>query len=143
MHCSTTPTLPAEARLGRSSQRLALLVAFSFFLGWTGLAQQTDFSPFARFGLGTTHGALAPTLASMGGITSVSASPWVVNADQPAAAAGLTHPTFQGSIHVQGMQLTEGDRSSRALTGGPGNFGLVVKQPRSRSALQLGLTPLY
>ncbi|MGB1479806.1 MAG: hypothetical protein ACPG66_00375 [Flavobacteriales bacterium] len=142
MHCLTTPTLPAEARLGRPSQRLALLFIFSFFLSWTGLAQETDFSPFARFGLGTAQGALTPTLASMGGITSVSASQWVVNADQPAAAAGLTHPTFQGSVHVQGMRLTEGDRVSHALTGGPGNFGLVVKQPRSRSALQLGLTPL-
>lgn len=107
-----------------------------------GWSQETDFSPFARFGLGTAQGNLTPNLASMGGITSISASNLVVNADQPAAAAGLTHPTFQGSVHMQGMRLSEGDRTSNALTGGAGNFGLVIKQPRSRNALQLGLTPM-
>ena len=106
-----------------------------------GLAQETDFSPFARFGLGTDQGTLNPSLASMGGIVSVSSNNFCVNADQPAAAAGLTNPTFQGSVHLQRMTLTEGNRSDQAYTGSPGNFGLVIKQPRSRSALQLGLTP--
>ena len=120
----------------------ALAFVFLLGLGLHGWAQETDFSPFARFGLGTSQGNLAPSLASMGGITSISASNLAVNADQPAAAAGLANPTFQGSIHLQGMQLSEGDSTTNALTGGPGNFGLVVKQPRSLSALQLGLTPM-
>jgi len=116
---------------------------FSLLAGGTGLAQETDFSPYARFGLGTAQGNLTPSLAAMGGITSVSASNLVVNADQPAAAAALLNPTFQGSIHVQRMQLEEGGKlPAHALTGGPGNFGLVVKQPRSLRALQLGLTPM-
>ena len=111
--------------------------------GGIGLAQETDFSPYARFGLGTAQGNLTPTLAAMGGITSVSASNLVVNADQPAAAAALLNPTFQGSVHVQRMQLDEGGKlPAHALTGGPGNFGLVVKQPRSLRAIQLGLTPM-
>lgn len=111
--------------------------------GGIGLAQETDFSPYARFGLGTAPGNLTPSLAAMGGITSVSASNLVVNADQPAAAAALLNPTFQGSVHVQRMQLEEGGKlPAHALTGGPGNFGLVVKQPRSLRALQLGLTPM-
>lgn len=111
--------------------------------GGIGLAQETDFSPYARFGLGTAQGNLTPTLAAMGGITSVSASNLVVNADQPAAAAALLNPTFQGSVHGQRMQLDEGGKlPAHALTGGPGNFGLVVKQPRSLRAIQLGLTPM-
>ena len=39
------------------------------------------------------------------------------------------------------MELSEGTQSANSITGGPGNFGLVVKQPRSLKALQLGLTP--
>ena len=143
MHCSHTPILTCKATFDRFfGTRLGLLLVLSMSMATLGRSQETDFSPFARFGLGTSQGNLTPNLASMGGITSVSASNLAINADQPAAAAGLTHPTFQGSIHMQGMQLSEGDRTSAALTGGPGNFGLVVKQPRSRSALQLGLTPL-
>ena len=142
MHCSTT-SMPDHKRAFSSLLKGSVL-AFVFLLGHGlhGWAQETDFSPFARFGLGTSQGNLAPSLASMGGITSISASNLAVNADQPAAAAGLANPTFQGSIHLQGMQLSEGDSTANALTGGPGNFGLVIKQPRSLSAFQLGLTPM-
>ena len=64
-------------------------------------------------------------------------------ARRPAAsAAGLANPTFQVSAHSQRMHLSEGERTSNAWTGGPGNMGLVVKKPRSNSALSLGLTPL-
>ena len=62
--------------------------------------QETDFSPFARFGLGTSQGNLTPALASMAGITSVSTSGLIVNADQPAAAAALLNPTFLSLIHI-------------------------------------------
>ena len=106
------------------------------------MAQETDFSPFARFGLGTSQGTLTPAIASMGGITSVSTGHMSVNADQPAASAGLVNPTFQGSVHLQGIRLTEGDRSTQTVTGGPGSFGLVIKRARRPRAFHLGLTPL-
>ena len=61
----------------------------------SGFSQETDFSPFARFGLGTAQGNLTPAIASIGGITSVSTSNSLVNADQPAAAASMLNPTFQ------------------------------------------------
>ena len=107
-----------------------------------GLAQETDFSPFARFGLGTAQGTLTPALVSMGGVTSVSTGHMSVNADQPASSAGLVHPTFQGSLNLQGIRLTEGDRSTQTTTGGPGSFGLVVKRARRPRAFHLGLTPM-
>ena len=140
----STTTHTALENLGRFRQWKHCRLAIFLWLATSahGWSQETDFSPFARFGLGTSQGALNPTIAGMGGIVSVSGSSWIVNADQPASSAGLTHPTFQASIHGQGMQLKEGDRQSQAWTGGPGNFGLVVKQPRSRSAFHLGLTPM-
>ena len=78
----------------------------------------------------------------MGGVTSVSTGHMSVNADQPASSAGLVHPTFQGSLNLQGIRLTEGDRSTQTTTGGPGSFGLVVKRARRPRAFHLGLTPL-
>ena len=104
--------------------------------------QETDFSPYARFGLGTQQGLLSPGLASTVGLVSVTPDNVFLHADQPASAAGLANPTFQASAHSQRMQLSEGERTSNAWTGGPGNMGLVVKKPRSNSALSLGLTPL-
>ena len=78
----------------------ALVFVFLLGQGLLGWAQETDYSPFARFGLGTSQGNLAPSLASMGGITSISASNLAVNADQPAAAAGLANPR-SSSIHLE------------------------------------------
>jgi len=120
---------------------LALLLIASFW-GVDVHGQETDFSPFARFGLGTDQGVLTPSLSGMVGVTTVTGNLSAVNADQPASAAGLTNPAFQASIHAQGVRLTEGDRVSNAWTGGPGNFGLVIKQPRARTAFSFGLTPL-
>ena len=127
-----------------ASSLLAGLVVVGLGMGMStdAKAQETDFSPFARFGLGTSQGQLSPGLASTVGLISVNPDNVFINPDQPASAAALGNPTFQGSIHVQCMQLSEGDATSNAWTGGPGNFGLVVKRPRARSAFSLGLTPM-
>ena len=134
----TSPDHPANGHIGRA---WALLLIMGV---WSSLAmgQETDFSPFARFGLGTSQGTLNPAIATMGGVTSVSTGHMSVNADQPASSVGLVHPTFQGSVHLQGVRLTEGDRSAQTTTGGPGSFGLVVKRARRPRAFQLGLAPM-
>ena len=142
MLCSHTSKPDLNAPSAPKKLHLILLVWMAFGAGLTGWSQETDFSPFARFGLGTAQGNLAPNVAGIGGISSISTTNLAFNADQPASASGLLQPTFQGSVVVQQIQLEEGDKMSNAVTGGPGNFGLVVKRPRSQSALQLGLTPL-
>lgn len=134
----TSPDILVHARSGRAWILCLALLTGSL----EGISQETDFSPFARFGLGTSQGTLTPALASMGGVTSVSTGHMAVNADQPASSAGIVNPTFQGSVHFQGIRLTEGDRSAQTATGGPGSFGLVIKRPRRPRAFQLGLTPL-
>ena len=134
----TSAELPAHTSLGHWWALCLFMLAW----GGDGMAQETDFSPFARFGLGTSQGTLTPAIASIGGVTSVSTGHMSVNADQPAASAGLVHPTFQGSVHLQGIRLTEGDRSTQTVTGGPGSFGLVIKRARRPRAFHLGLTPL-
>ena len=134
-------THPKRFPVGRFSWAYALMLAFSG-LGLDGLSQETDFSPFARFGLGTSQGVLNPALASMGGITSISSGSMAINPHQPAASAGILNPTFQGSVHLQHVQLTEGDRTAKTLVGSPGDFGLVVKRAATQKAFHLGLTPL-
>ena len=45
-------------------------MCLALLTGGLAWGQETDFSPFARFGLGTAQGNLTPALASMAGITS-------------------------------------------------------------------------
>ena len=141
MQCTNTSMTRTDFQFV-SSIRWALgsVCMWGLALGMWG--QETDFSPYARFGLGTQQGLLSPGLASTVGLVSVTPDNVFLHADQPASAAGLANPTFQASAHSQRMQLSEGERTSNAWTGGPGNMGLVVKKPRSNSALSLGLTPL-
>ena len=134
----TSPEHPIHGHLGRA---WALMLVMGVW-GSAAMGQETDFSPFARFGLGTSQGTLTPAIASMGGVTSVSTGHMSVNADQPASSASIVHPTFQGSVNLQGVRLTEGDRSTQTVTGGPGSFGLVVKRARRPRAFHLGLTPM-
>ncbi|MDA0902960.1 MAG: hypothetical protein O3B70_01375 [Bacteroidetes bacterium] len=141
MRCSST-TFHMKAALVHPLGRLVMVAAMLMALTLESKGQETDFSPYARFGLGTDQGILNPALAGMAGITTVTGNSSAINADQPASAAGLTHPTFQASIHSETIGLIEGDQKARAFTGGPGQLGLVVKQPRSRSALSFGMTPL-
>ena len=134
----TSPDHPILGHFGRAWTLLLVMVVW----GSAAMGQETDFSPFARFGLGTSQGTLTPAIASMGGVTSVSTGHMSVNADQPASSASIVHPTFQGSVNLQGVRLTEGDRSTQTVTGGPGSFGLVVKRARRPRAFHLGLTPM-
>lgn len=141
MHCSST-TFHMKTTLIQPLVRLVMVTTMVLAAVIQTRGQETDFSPYARFGLGTHQGILNPALAGMAGITTVTGNSSAINPDQPASAAGLTHPTFQASIHSETIGLMEGDRKARAYTGGPGQLGLVIKQPRSRSALTLGMTPL-
>lgn len=134
----TSPDHPILGHFGRAWALLLVMVVW----GSAAMGQETDFSPFARFGLGTSQGTLTPAIASMGGVTSVSTGHMSVNADQPASSASIVHPTFQGSVNLQGIRLTEGDRSTQTMTGGPGSFGLVIKRARRPRAFHLGLTPM-
>ncbi len=141
MHCTNTSMTRTEFQ-SVSPLRWAVGSVFMWGLALGMCGQETDFSPYARFGLGTHQGLLSPGLASTVGLVSVTPDNVFLHADQPASAAGLANPTFQVSAHSQRMSLSEGQRTSNAWTGGPGNMGLVVKKPRANSALSLGLTPL-
>ena len=141
MHCTNTSMKRNKFQTVCLMQwALGSVCMWGLTLGVWG--QETDFSPYARFGLGTHQGLLSPGLASTVGLVSVTPDNVFLHADQPASAAGLANPTFQVSAHSQRMHLSEGDRTSNAWTGGPGNMGLVVKKPRSNSALSFGVTPL-
>ena len=117
-------------------------MCLALLTGGLAWGQETDFSPFARFGLGAAQGNLTPALASMAGITSVSTSGLIVNADQPAAAAALLNPTFQGSVHTQRMELTEGTQSANAITDIPTNKGLSAAAPTQLTGRRIRKTPV-
>ena len=82
---TTSPDLPAHGHFGRAWALFLVMGVWSS----AAMGQETDFSPFARFGLGTSQGTLTPALASMGGVTSVSTGHMSVNAEQPALPQAL------------------------------------------------------
>ena len=115
----TSMTSPDHPTLGHFGRAWALLLVMVVW-GSAAMGQETDFSPFARFGLGTSQGTLTPAIASMGGVTSVSTGHMSVNADQPASSASIVHPTFQGSVNLKAYALQKEIVPHRRPPVGPG-----------------------
>lgn len=132
-----------SSRFVKNGKRFAWLMVLACCLGMpTAFGQETDFSPFARYGFGTWQHAMTPGLAAMGGTTTVTGSSSLINPDQPASVAAVANPTFQSSFFSQAVRLREGIAEAQATTGGLGNLGLIVKRPQRLSGFSLGLTPL-
>ena len=132
-----------SSRFVKNGKRFAWLMVLACCLGMpTAFGQETDFSPFARYGFGTWQHAMTPGLAAMGGTTTVTGSSSLINPDQPASVAAVANPTFQSSFFSQAVRLREGNAEAQATTGGLGNLGLIVKRPQRLSGFSLGLTPL-
>ena len=138
MHCFDISKI---SHLRMTDFRLALVLLIGS-LASSAWSQETDFSPYARYGFGTWQEVMTPGLAAMGGVSTVTGSASMVNPNQPASAAGMANPTFQSSFFSQQVLLREGDSQAQITTGGIGNLGLVVKKPQSVSGFTLGLTPL-
>ena len=111
-------------------------------LGFCGHGARDGFQSVRALWAGHISGDIDPSNRKHGRGHLASTGHMSVNADQPASSASIVHPTFQGSVNLQGIRLTEGDRSTQTMTGGPGSFGLVIKRARRPRAFHLGLTPM-
>ena len=106
-----------------------------------GLAQDSEPSPWSRFGLGLNVPSYSLPQQLMGGVSAPIMSGNVINPEQPASAAGCTTTLFQSSVYGSGNGMTEGDSSTTAITGNMGAFSLVVKKPGGKSAMMFGMHP--
>jgi len=117
---------------------MALLCAFAF---GNVAAQETEPSPWSRFGMGLTIPTLSSPQLMMGGVSSPIIDGYVINPDQPASAANCVSTLFQSSIHLNRSNMSEGDSTESVNYGSPGGINMVVKKPGASSAIMMGVIP--
>ena len=120
------------------------IVAMAFFCAFAFgdvAAQETEPSPWSRFGMGLTIPTLSSPQLMMGGVSSPIIDGYVINPDQPASAANCVSTLFQSSIHLNRSNMSEGDSTESVNYGSPGGFNLVVKKPGGSSAVMMGVVP--
>ena len=105
------------------------------------LGQETEPSPWSRFGMGLTIPTLSSPQLLMGGVSSPILDGYVINPDQPASAAGCVTTLFQSSIHGTNANMVEGDSTASVNSGSPGAISLVVKKPGGKTAFMMGMMP--
>ncbi|MAO46331.1 MAG: hypothetical protein CL823_04195 [Crocinitomicaceae bacterium] len=105
------------------------------------LSQDTEPSPWSRFGLGLNVPTLSTPQLLMGGVSAPMMEGGVINPEQPASAAGCTSTIFQSSVHGSRNTMNEGDSSTTSLTGSIGAMNIVVKRPGGKTSIMMGMLP--
>ena len=104
-------------------------------------AQESDPSPWSRFGLGISLPSNTLPQQLMGGVSSPLMDRNVINPNQPASAAGCNSTLFQSSVYSSRNAMTEGDSSTTAVTGNLGAINMVIKRPSGKTAYMFGVIP--
>jgi hypothetical protein len=105
------------------------------------LGQETETSPWSRFGMGLAIPTLSSPQLMMGGVSAPILDGYVINPDQPASAAGSVTTMLQTSLHGTNANMTEGDSTATFNSGSLGSISLVVKKPGGKTAYMMGITP--
>ena len=134
----TNPTPSNDPKFGRWALA-ALGVALLFCI--QGTAQQSELSPYSRYGFGLIGQLHPPAYAGLGGMETTLLNGYQFQPNNPASATYLNQTTFQASGIGNQMQLKQGDASASAAFGSPGPFGIVVKRNNGKNALILNLSP--
>ena len=133
---NTTPSNdPKFGRLALAALGVAMLFSIP------GTAQQSELSPYSRYGFGLIGQLQPPAYAGLGGMETTLLNGYQFQPNNPASATYLNQTTFQASGIGNQMQLKQGDASASAAFGSPGPFGIVVKRNSGKNALILNLSP--
>jgi len=105
-------------------------------------AQQSELSPYSRYGFGLVNQLHSPVFAGLGGMETTLFNGYQFQPNNPASATFLSQTTFQASGIGNRLSLEQGD-APRAMTsfGSPGPIGMVVKRQSGDNALILNLSP--
>ena len=118
-----------------------VFLLITVIMGFQSQAQDTEPSPWSRFGLGLNTPVYSSPQSMMGGVSSPLINSGVINPDQPASAAGATTTLFQTSVNSSRNNMTDGDSTATITSGAIGAMGLVIKKPGGKTALMMGMTP--
>ena len=120
---------------------LILMLILSTSTSTRILGQETETSPWSRFGMGLAIPTLSAPQLMMGGVSAPILDGYVINPDQPASAAGSVTTMLQASLHGTNTDMTEGDSTATVNSGSLGSISLVIKKPGGKTAYMMGITP--
>lgn len=135
-----------------NSRSLIRLICSTFFkgliaFGWvlmlqtSATAQQSEFSPYSRFGFGLINQVNTPVATGLAGMETGLANSYQFSPSNPASATFLTQTTLQGSGMVSNLTMRQVDGDEAGATyGTAGPMGIVVKQKNGKNALILGVS---
>jgi hypothetical protein len=119
------------------------LIAFGWvlMLQTSATAQQSEFSPYSRFGFGLINQVNTPVATGLAGMETGLANSYQFSPSNPASATFLTQTTLQGSGMVSNLTMRQVDGDEAGATyGTAGPMGIVVKQKNGKNALILGVS---
>jgi hypothetical protein len=119
------------------------LIAFGWvlMLQTSATAQQSEFSPYSRFGFGLINQVNTPVATGLAGMETGLANSYQFSPSNPASATFLTQTTLQGSGMVSNLTMRQLDGDEAGATyGTAGPMGIVVKQKNGKNALILGVS---
>ena len=119
----------------------AVLALLSLIVGTSLHAQQSELSPYSRYGFGLIGQLNAPAYAGLGGMETTLLNSYQFQPNNPASATYLSQTTFQASGIGNRMALKQGEASANAAFGSPGPMGIVVKRNGGKNALILNVSP--
>ena len=104
-------------------------------------AQQSEFSPYSRFGFGLINQVNTPVATGLAGMETGLANSYQFSPSNPASATFLTQTTLQGSGMISNLTMRQVDGDEAGATyGTAGPMGIVVKQKNGKNALILGVS---
>ena len=119
------------------------LIAFGciLMLQANASAQQSEFSPYSRFGFGLINQVNTPVATGLAGMETGLANSYQFNPGNPASATFLTQTTLQGSGIISNLTMRQGNGDEAVATyGTAGPMGIVVKRKNGKNALILGVS---
>ena len=127
--------------LSKAFNQRALITVLACVLAINVHSQESDPSPWSRFGFGINMQAYSSPQQLMGGVISPIMERDVINPHQPASAAGCSSTMLQTSIYNSTNSMVDSVSESTAITGNIGALSMVIKQKNNNSALMFGLMP--
>ena len=127
--------------LSKAFNQRALIAVLAYVLGINAHSQESDPSPWSRFGFGVNMQSYSSPQQLMGGVISPLMEKDVINPTQPASAAGCTSTILQSSIYNSTNSMVETDSNTTAIIGNIGALSMVIKQNNNKTAMMFGLIP--
>ena len=127
--------------LSKAFNQRALIAVLAYVLGINAHSQESDPSPWSRFGFGVNMQSYSSPQQLMGGVISPLMEKDVINPNQPASAAGCTSTILQSSIYNSTNSMVETDSNTTAIIGNIGALSMVIKQNNNKTAMMFGLIP--